>query len=564
MISVSGRKWQEKKVNSKLVEKIQQDNNFTKILSQLIVSRNFDNDEIFLIDNDLKLSNIFQKNIDFINSVKLVEKTIIKKDNICILGDYDVDGSVATSLLVNFFKNINHPHFFYIPDRVRDGYGASKKLLEKLILRNPKLIIMVDCGSTSNDAINFLLEKKIDSLIIDHHEINRPYPKANIIINPKKNSGYQEFSYLCASTLVYFFLEMLDKKMNCNFDLKKYLINILLATVCDEMPLRKINRLISIKALNENKMSENQVYKELYKQSGKKNKINIDDLGYLIGPILNAGGRLGKSNYATELLTTNKPEIIKKKLSELINLNEKRKNIENIILNNIDFDKLEKDNKDVIIYYDPSINEGLLGIIASRLKDYFNKPSLVITKSNNLLKGSARSIHNYDIGKLIKNLLDQNIIIGGGGHAMAGGFSLKKENLKFLKKFINNDVFKKKITFNNEFNYDAEISSSAFNRNFYNDIKKIEPFGNSNPAPVFLFKDLKVIKYMIHKKKYISCILKSTSGFSINSISFDSKDSNIGKHLISYKKNFNVIGQINESFWNNKKTLQLIIKDLIL
>ena len=112
-----------------------------------------------MIDNDLKLSNIFQKNIDFINSVKLVEKTIIKKDNICILGDYDVDGSVATSLLVNFFKNINHPHFFYIPDRVRDGYGASKKLLEKLILRNPKLIIMVDCGSTSNDAINFLLEK---------------------------------------------------------------------------------------------------------------------------------------------------------------------------------------------------------------------------------------------------------------------------------------------------------------------------------------------------------------------------------------------------------------------
>ena len=112
MISVSGRKWQEKKVNSKLVEKIQQDNNFTKILSQLIVSRNFDNDEIFLIDNDLKLSNIFQKNIDFINSVKLVEKTIIKKDNICIFGDYDVDGSAATSLLVNFFKNINHPHFF--------------------------------------------------------------------------------------------------------------------------------------------------------------------------------------------------------------------------------------------------------------------------------------------------------------------------------------------------------------------------------------------------------------------------------------------------------------------
>ena len=160
MISVSGRKWQEKKVNRKLVEKIQQDNNFSNILAQLIVTRNFDEKEIYLIDNDLNLSNDFQKNQDFIQSVELVEFSIKNRENICILGDYDVDGSASTSLLVRFFKAINHPFFYYIPDREKDGYGASKKLFEKLIKENPKLVIMVDCGSTSFKAIDYLKQKK--------------------------------------------------------------------------------------------------------------------------------------------------------------------------------------------------------------------------------------------------------------------------------------------------------------------------------------------------------------------------------------------------------------------
>ena len=159
MISISGREWREKKVSNKLVEKKQQDLNFSKILSKLIVSRNLDDYETHLIENDLELTNIFQNNVDFINALEVLEKAIKNKDNICILGDYDVDGSVATSLFVNVFKNLDHPYFYYIPDRIKDGYGATKKLFEKLILKKPKLVIMVDCGSTSNEAIDYLNQK---------------------------------------------------------------------------------------------------------------------------------------------------------------------------------------------------------------------------------------------------------------------------------------------------------------------------------------------------------------------------------------------------------------------
>ena len=562
--SVSGRKWKEKKVNKRLVEKIQQEYNFSNILSQLIILRKFDEEEIYLIKNDLDFPNIFKNNPDFINSVKLLEKVIKNKENICILGDYDVDGSAATSLFVNFFKKLNHPYFYYIPDRIKDGYGASKQLFKKLIVKKPKLIIMVDCGSTSVDAINYLNDNNIKSLVIDHHEINEPYPKAHVIINPKKNNGYVKYDYLCATTLSYFFLEMLEKKVKIKINIRKYLIYVLLATVADVMPLRKLNRLISIKALKEFKIEDNYAFSELYKLSNRKNKININDLGYLIGPILNAGGRLGKSNYATELLTSDNHRIIKKKSSELIFLNEKRKKIESLILENINFNEIEKKKENVIIYYDPNINEGLLGIIASRLKDYFNKPSLVLTKSNNLLKGSARSVHNYNIGRVIKKLLDKDIIISGGGHNMAAGFSLKEKNFLNFKETINNDFLKYNIQLSTGFEYDAEISLIGFNKNLYNEIKKIEPFGVENPSPIFLINELKVIKHKILNEKHISCILKSKIGFSVNSISFNSIDSSIGHNLINNKNYFSIIGQINESFWNNKKSLQLLIKDLIL
>ena len=563
MISVSGRNWLQKKGNKNSIEKLKQDFNFSNIVSQIITSRKFDETELFTIDNSLHLNNVFLKNNDFEQSIELLINSINNKENICILGDYDVDGSAATSLLIRFFESINQPFFYYIPDREKDGYGASKKLFQKLILKKPELVIMVDCGSTSNEALDFLNEKDIKSLIIDHHEINRPFPNANVIINPKKNTGYIQYDYLCATTLVYFFLDLLIDRIKSKFKISDFLIYVLLATICDVMPLRKLNRSIALVALKNFDINKNLAFKELFKLNNKKNKLTINDLGFLIGPILNAGGRLGKSNFASELLSSNNIKIINNRSNQLIKLNNKRKEIETLILNEIDFQKIENNNEDVIIYYNSNINEGLIGIIAARLKDYFNKPSIVITNSNKLLKGSARSLYNYNVGRAIKNAFDKKIIINGGGHIAAAGFSLDKVNLKNFKDFISKD-FLKTGTRNNTFSYDAEVSTLAFNKDFYKDIEKLEPFGNGNPKPTFLFKDLKVIKSTILNNKHISVILKSKIGFSINSISFNSLNNKIGEHLLNYKKTLNVLGQISENIWNNKKTLQLTIRDIII
>jgi len=564
MISVSGKNWEQKKINKNLIEKLKQDYNFSDILSRLIISRKFDQIELSTIDNHLNLNNIFLKNTDFEKAIKLVTNSINNKENICILGDYDVDGSAATSLFIRFFKSIKHPFFYYIPDREKDGYGATKKLFQKLILKKPELVIMVDCGSTSNEAVSFLNENKIKSLIIDHHEINKPFPKANVIINPKKDNGYLEYDYFCATTLTYFFLDLLCKKIQSKIKISDFLIYVLLATVCDVMPIRKLNRLIALSALDKFDIKKNIAFNKLFNLNEKKNKLSINDLGYLIGPILNAGGRLGKSNFASELLSSDNIDVINLRANELIQLNKKRKEVETLILDEIDFKKIEEEKKEVIIYYKPNINEGLIGIISARLKDYFNKPSIVITNSNEVLKGSARSVYKYNIGRAIKNSLDKNIIIAGGGHNMAAGFTLKKINLKNFENFILNDFSKSGVLNDNTFLYDAEVSSIAFNVDFYIDIKKLEPFGMGNPTPTFLIKDLKVIKTRILDNKHISLILKSKTGFSIKSMSFNSMNNKVGEYLLNYKNNLNVLGQINENIWNNKKTLQLTISDVVI
>jgi len=564
MISISGKIWKQQKVNKNLIEKVKQDHGLGNILSQLIISRNYDASEIYGINNFQKLINIFKDDCDYKKASKMLLYCIKNNENICILGDYDVDGACSTSLLVRYFNHINQKHFFYIPDRINDGYGASKKLFQKLILKKPKLVIMVDCGSTSNEAIHYLNEHNVKSIIIDHHEINKPYPKSDAVINPKKKITNKEDKLLCATALTYFFLDNFIKKMNSDFKLSNYLIYVLLATVCDVMPLRKINKIIAHNTLKDFNLRNNTALSFIFDQHNIKREITVEDLGFLIGPIINAGGRLNYSKYGVELLSSDDHEIIKDRSLKLINLNNKRKKIEQNILDEIDFDKIKSEDKDVIIYYKNNLNEGLIGIIASRLKDYFNKPSIVITNSNNILKASARSTTTYNIGQLIKLLIEKKIIEKGGGHNMAAGFTIKKDNINLLDDFIQKDFLKKNSSKKNTNTYDGEISTSAINLIFMNEINKLGPFGNFNHLPFFLIRNVKIIKTHIINKKHVSAIIKSDKGLSLKTISFNCSNNEIGKYLLTYKKKINIIAQIHENNWNNKKTIQLNIRDLIL
>ena len=562
MLSVSGKSWEEIIIDKRVLEKIRTDFNLDEIIAKIIIDRKFDQSEIYTINNFLDIQNPFHNILDFNLCYKTLDKAINNKEKILIIGDYDVDGCVATSLIIKLLKKLNHKFTYYIPDRIKDGYGATLKLIKKLSKNEIKLVIMLDCGSNSHDAVNYLNQKKIKSIIIDHHEIYKPYPKTKNIINPKKDCSYNEFNYLCSSTLTYFFIDFFLKKKKLENKFEANLIYVLLASIADVMPLRKINRIIAKKVLSTFNILDNDIFKEIYKLKKKKNPLNIDDLGFLISPILNSSGRIGQSKLPVELLTNENSEVIKKIIKDLNILNEKRKFFENNILRNINLSLIEKENKEIIILKISNINEGLIGIIAAKIKEYFNKPTIIFTNSGSFLKGSARSTDNFNIGKYIKLALDKNLIISGGGHNLAAGLIIEKFNLKNFENFLNHNfkLNQKKVNLK----YVSKISLNSLNANFFKKFEKLEPFGKDNSNPNFLIEDLRVFKPKIIQEKYVGCVLKNLNGKSVNAISFYPLHSKISQNLINNKNKIKIIAQINQNLKTNNKSLKFIIVDVII
>ena len=306
MKSVSGKNWEEFPLDKRLTEKIKIDHDLNDIQTKLVLSRNYSKEEIFLINNKISINNPFFKTKDFLSAIELLHHSIINNEKILIIGDYDVDGCVSTSLMVNFLKKNNVNLNYYIPDRFKDGYGASEKLIDKLIKKyTPKLIIFLDCGSNSNEAITYLNSKSIKSIVIDHHNTQKPYPTCNVFINPKKDLDYKKFDYFCTAFLTYWFIDLFIKIYKFHDPLKDIQIFVLLATVADIMPMRGLNKIFAKHVIENFDINKNSIIKNIFKLHKIKKKLEIDDLGYKIAPLFNSAGRLENANQIIELLTTN-------------------------------------------------------------------------------------------------------------------------------------------------------------------------------------------------------------------------------------------------------------------
>jgi single-stranded-DNA-specific exonuclease len=560
MISISGKHWEEVKIQKRLIDKVKIDFNLNDTQSKIALSRNYIDQDFFLINNEIKLHNPFLKTKDFLLGCELLKNNIENHNNILIIGDYDVDGCMSTSILFNFLKKKNKKINYYIPDRFKDGYGASKDLIIKLTKKfKPNLIIFLDCGSNSYEATKYLKTKKISVLIIDHHNTKFPYPISDVFINPKKNSDYYKYNYLCTTFLTYLFIELYIRKYKLKISIENDLIYVLLATVADVMPMIGINKVLAKNVLEIFDVNKNFIFKKLLKILGIKNKLNFYDLGFKIAPLINAAGRLENANQIIELLTSNNDKRITFILNNIINLNNKRKLIEKKILDDLDYEKFY-DEKNILFIYKPNLHEGLIGIIASRIKDYFNKPCIVLTNNNKIIKGSARSTSVFNIGEYIQNSINLNIILGGGGHNLAAGIILEKNRLNDFKKYINNEYAKNNDLSKNV--YLSILSSSAINSQLINSIEKLGPFGNKNSYPIFLLQDIKIINPTVIQNRFIKCFVKKDKKI-FKSISFNHIKSKISYEIINSKNSFDILAKIKKNNWNNKSNIELEIIDLV-
>ena len=447
-LSISGKNWILKKYNQADLNFIKENFFLDEVTSKLLSIRKIKREEVnsFLnpsIKNFLPNPNTL---IDMDKSTSRTSMAISSNEKIGIFGDYDVDGATSTALLGNYFSELDINYEIYIPDRKTEGYGPSIKSFKELIDKKVKLIFTVDCGTLSFDAINYAKQNDIDVIVLDHHQSEINLPSAFSIINPNRLDDKSNLQYLCAAGVSFMFLVSLNRELrSLNWFNKKnikepnlidYLDLVSLGTVCDVVPLVGLNRALVKQGLKIIKSKKNLGLKTLIDICKIETNPSIYHLGYLLGPRINAGGRVGKCSHGANLLLNKDPKKAFQIASELNQYNNERQFLEKDLLNKI-LNQTKDISKDpVLILSGKNWHEGIIGIVAARLKDKFNKPVIIISLEGNIGKASARSIVGFDIGSIIIAATQEKILLKGGGHKMAGGFSIKIENLEKFKNFV--------------------------------------------------------------------------------------------------------------------------------
>ncbi len=574
--SVSGKEWIIKKFKEEEVNFLKENFFLDEIISKLLVLRKIKREDVnTYLNPSIKNSmpNPFLlKDMD--KAVKRTVNSIVNNKKIGIFGDYDVDGATSTAILGNFFKEIKIDYQIYIPDRKNEGYGPSIKGFKNLISNGVDLIFTVDCGTLSFKPVEFAKNSKIDVLVLDHHQSDVSLPDAYSIVNPNRIDDNSKLNYLCAAGVCFMFLVALNSELRKQKwftknniqepNLITFLDLVSLGTICDVVPLIGLNRALVKQGLKIVDNRTNLGLKTISDLCKIESKLTTYHLGYIIGPRINAGGRVGKCSHGANLLLNSSAKNSFKLASELELYNQERQELEKEILKKSNILISEKINDPVIILSGENWHEGVIGIIAARIKDKYNKPTIIISTKNNVGKASARSVVGFDIGRIIISAVQKGILQKGGGHKMAGGFTILIDQISEFKSFIFNEY--KKLNTNMEKEkkvyIDSIISPSALNINFYNKINTLAPFGSGNPEPKFSIENLKSFKSKIVGEKHIKSILLASDGTTVKTIAFNSVDSNLGAYLLKKNNPINIAGKLSLNEWKGEKNVEFIIDDI--
>lgn len=540
--SLLSRRWKLCDFDERNVIYFSQTFNLKYIVSKLLSIRGVDKDYIenFLnpnINNDIPNP---AKLKDIEKATSRVIKAIEKKERIGIIADYDVDGSTSASILFKFLKNFTSSIILKIPNRLVDGYGPNIKLMKEMLDNKIDLLFTLDCGTTSNEIIDNKEFKKIDVIVIDHHLSEIKLPNVLAIINPNRVDDTSDYTQLAAVGVTFLFLMYLRKKLRefNKFDeikepnLLSYLDLVALGTVCDVVELKRYNRFFVQKGLELIHKRYHKGIAKLIDNSKISSSPTSQDLGFIVGPQINAASRIDDSSLASKLLISNDIEQVESISRKLFLLNEKRKLIESQILDDANNQAANQSSSNFILVFGNNWHQGVLGIIASKIKDIYYKPTIVISFSNNIGVGSARSIENVDLGKIILNAKTENFLISGGGHSMAAGLKINFSNIENFKNYLEKSLsFYPKNLFDRIDYFDSVITPNELNLDLINGIEQLQPFGKGNPEPVFILKDVNIESIKIIKNKHILIFFENDIGDKIKGICFNSNKTILGDYL---------------------------------
>lgn len=471
---------------------------------------------------------------DMLKGVSIIKNAILRKKKIAIYGDYDCDGVCSTTILYKVFESLGANFKYHIPNREDEGYGMNSNRIRKLKEEGVEVILTCDNGIAAIEEVDLAKSLGMTVVITDHHDI--PYieengerksviPKGDAVINPKQDDSYP-FKELCGAGIALKFSEQLVKNMGGNFEEFKYLYQFAaMATVCDVVELLDENRIIVKEGLKIINSNPNKGLSELIKVSNLEGKtIGEYHSGFVLGPCINATGRLETADLSVELLITEDDDKAKNLAEKLHKLNAKRQEMteESVerVLEKIKSEKKEEER--VIFVYDGDIHESIAGIVAGRIREYYNLPAIVMTKGKDMPKGSARSIEGYNMFEELSKC--KEYIDKFGGHPMAAGLSVKEENLPLLKEALLKNCPLTEEDIIPIVKIDSPISIEKINESLVSDIESLRPFGKGNNSPLLGAKNLEVTRvfFMGKEGKFMKFRFKNsiTKGY-IDGINFD-------------------------------------------
>ena len=523
---------------------------------------------------------------DMDKAVDRLVKAMKDGEKILIYGDYDVDGTTAVALIYTYLKNlINKKKIeFYIPDRYEEGYGISYKSIDYAADNGFGLVIVLDCGIKAVEKINYANERGVDFIICDHHRPGDEIPQAVAVLDSKRNDcgyPYKELSGCGVGFKLITGLSMrLGRPIEEVYELLDY---VAVSIAADIVPITGENRILAffgLKLLNKKPRpgieavlghanihrKEEYSSSEMEKQNVLERELTISDLVFLIGPRINAAGRLEKASDSVRLLIATNQNHAEKLAASINDLNVKRREFDNAIteeaLSMIDADEKMRNAKSTVIFNE-NWHKGVIGIVASRLTDSYYRPTIVLTRSGNLITGSARSIKNFDIYDAIDNCSD--LLEHFGGHKYAAGLSLKPENLeKFSERFeqyVSEHLDEDELI--PELNVDIKMDFSNITPKFVRILKQFAPFGPGNLSPVFLTENVIDSGYSraVGNKKHLKLTVTQRDNTEnvFAGIAFQKGDL---FERIHSKEPFSMCYYIEENFWQGKTTLQLNVKDI--
>jgi single-stranded-DNA-specific exonuclease len=589
-IKMSNEKWllRNRKVDLKAMSDKYK---ISQLLCKLMVNRDITDDNIINSYINPVYENLHSPKTmkDIALAVDIIKRKIQENKKIRIIGDYDVDGIISVFILYTALKECGANVDYEIPDRIKDGYGINENIVKTAYDEDVDTIITCDNGISAIDQIQYAKNLGLTVIVTDHHDV--PFveengvrtfisSQADAIINPKQIECEYEFKSICGAGVAFKLMEVLYEELGMNKEECYKLIEfVAIATVCDVVDLIDENRIFVKNGLNMLNNTTNIGIKALKKASGLEDKeITAYHLGFVIGPCLNASGRLDSAKKGLELLLMENYEDAENLAQEIVDLNDARKDMTkegvdraiNII------DSTEINNDKILVVYIPDIHESLAGIVAGRVKEKYNKPTIILTKSEEGVKGSARSIEEYNMfeGLLAcKELLDKF-----GGHPMAAGLSLQEDKVDELRKELNNKCKLTDEDLTRKIMIDASLPLEYLNINLIKELDVLEPFGKGNAKPVFGVRDVKVTKAMLlgKDKNILKLRLLTNNNLTIDAMIFNDLENFENKVIEKYgnegldnlynkfnnniSMDFTFYPSINE--WNGNKSIQIIVNGI--